>query len=394
VSDVGVVRNDQPYYQQMIESITEYAVIRLDSAGTVCSWQVGAERIFGYVEAQIVGRSALAFYPAEEAAAGRMRVELNTALEHGRYEAEAWRLRQDGDRFWASVTITPLRCGGEADGFVIVLRDLTDRLAQEVALHSIEQMIDGITDYEVIRLDRDGTVRSWNPGAERLRQYAADEVIGRHFSMFYTTEDVQLGLPERELATAARDGRLESEGWRQRRDGSRFWTSSVLSPLKDVGGELVGYVRVARDMTERREQEQLVQRQRDEILELSTPVLEVWEKVLVLPIIGTLDSARAAGLTDGLLDRIATDQAEVVILDVSGVPAIDTDVAQHLLKTVAAARLMGTVSVLSGVRPEIAQAIVQLGIELGALRSRATLSDALQLALSMLAGSDRVHADA
>jgi PAS domain S-box-containing protein len=77
VSDVGVVRNDQPYYQQMIESITEYAVIRLDSAGTVCSWQVGAERIFGYAEAQILGRSALAFYPAEEAAAGRMRVELN-----------------------------------------------------------------------------------------------------------------------------------------------------------------------------------------------------------------------------------------------------------------------------------------------------------------------------
>jgi rsbT co-antagonist protein RsbR len=394
VSDVGVVRNGQPYYQQMIESITDYGVIRLDGAGIVRSWHVGAERIFGYAAGEIVGQSALAFYSAEEVTAGRMRVELNTAAERGRYEAEAWRVRKGGERFWASVTITPIGGDAESDGCVLVLRDLTERLAQEVALRSIEQMIDSITDYEVIRLDRDGAVRSWNPGAERLRQYPAEEVLGRHIAMFYTAEDVRLGVPERELAIAARDGRVESEGWRERRDGSRFWSSSVLSTIRDVSGALVGYVRVARDMTERREREQLVQRQRDEILELSTPVIEVWEKVLVLPIIGTLDSSRAARLTEGLLEKIAVSQAEVVILDVSGVPAIDTDVAQHLLKTVEAARLMGTVSVLSGVRPETAQAIVHLGIELGALRSRATLSDALQLALKMVGGAERIFADA
>jgi rsbT co-antagonist protein RsbR len=394
VSDVGVVRNGQPYYQQMIESITDYGVIRLDGAGIVRSWHVGAERIFGYAAGEIIGQSALAFYSAEEVTAGRMRVELNTAAERGRYEAEAWRVRKGGERFWASVTITPIGGDAESDGCVLVLRDLTERLAQEVALRSIEQMIDSITDYEVIRLDRDGAVRSWNPGAERLRQYPAEEVLGRHIAMFYTAEDVRLGVPERELAIAARDGRVESEGWRERRDGSRFWSSSVLSTIRDVSGALVGYVRVARDMTERREREQLVQRQRDEILELSTPVIEVWEKVLVLPIIGTLDSSRAARLTEGLLEKIAVSQAEVVILDVSGVPAIDTDVAQHLLKTVEAARLMGTVSVLSGVRPETAQAIVHLGIELGALRSRATLSDALQLALKMVGGAERIFADA
>jgi anti-anti-sigma regulatory factor len=154
---------------------------------------------------------------------------------------------------------------------------------------------------------------------------------------------------------------------------------------------------VARDLSERREQEQLVQRQRDEILELSTPVIQVWDNVLVLPIIGTLDSVRASRLTEGLLERIAADQAEVVILDVSGVPTIDTDVAQHLLKTVEAARLMGTTSILSGVRPETAQAIVHLGIELGRLRSRNTLKDALQVALR-LAGAplaeERVTVDA
>src|SRR5947209_10338239 len=202
--------------------------------------------------------------------------------------------------------------------------------------------------------------------------------------MFYAEEEVRDGLAERELATAAREGRFETEGWRVRKDGSRFWANVTLSPIRDSTGELLGYVKVARDLSERREQEQLVQRQRDEILELSTPVIQVWDKVLVLPVIGTLDSLRAARLTDGLLERIAADQAEVVILDISGVPAIDPDVAQHLLKTVEAARLMGAVSVLSGVRPETAQAIVHLGIELGTLRSRNSLRDALQLALQLV----------
>jgi anti-anti-sigma regulatory factor len=161
----------------------------------------------------------------------------------------------------------------------------------------------------------------------------------------------------------------------------------VLAPIRDEQGTVLGFVKVARDLTGRREQEQLVQRQRDEILELSTPVIQVWDRVLVLPIIGTLDSLRAARLTESLLERISVEQAEVVILDISGVPAIDTDVAQHLLKTVEAARLMGTVSVLSGVRPETAQAIVHLGIDLGKLRCRTTLKEALQLALRLVDGA-------
>src|SRR5450755_2248695 len=159
------------------------------------------------------------------------------------------------------------------------------------------------------------------------------------------------------MTNAVRDGSAETEGWRLRKDGTRFWASIVLSPIRDDEGVVTGYVKVARDLTERREQERLVQQQRDEIMELSTPVIQVWDKVLILPIIGTLDSGRAARLTESLLERIAADQAEVVILDISGVPGIDSDVAQHLLETVEAARLMGTESILSGVRPDTAQSI-------------------------------------
>ncbi len=370
-------------YRQMIDSITEYGVFRLDMQGTVRSWHQGAERLTGYRADETVGQSVRMFYTEEDVQSGRLDQELRAATESGRFESEGWRVRKDGTRFWASVSLTPIReADGSISGFVKVVRDLTERRDEQQAAQAIEQMLDAIT--EVIRLDPQGNVQSWSPGAQRLKQYTAEEVVGRHVSMFYTDEDARTGQADRELATAVRVGRCEIEGWRVRKDGSRFWSSVIISPIRDRTGELTGFVEVARDLTERREQEQLVQRQRDEILELSTPVIEVWDKVLVLPVIGTLDSLRASRLTEGLLERIARDQAEVVILDISGVPAIDTDVAQHLLKTVEAARLMGSASILSGVRPETAQAIVHLGIELGNLRSRNSLRDALQVALHMV----------
>jgi rsbT co-antagonist protein RsbR len=389
------VGSDVSYYQQMIDSITEYEVIRLDENGLVSSWHPGAERLTGYTASEIVGRPVSVFYTPEDIAVGRLEQELRTAVETGRCETEGCRVRKDGSRFWASVSVTPIQDrDGSLVGYVKIARDLTERREQQLAALAVEQMLEAITDYEVIRLDPDGYVQSWSPGARRLKQYTEEEVLGHHVSMFYTEEDVRAGLADREMATAVREGRFETEGWRVRKDGSRFWANVVLGPIRDGNGELVGFVKVARDLTERREQEQLVARQRDEILELSTPVIQVWDKILVLPLIGTLDSLRAARLTEGLLERIAQDQAEVVILDISGVPAIDTDVAQHLLKTVEAARLMGTASVLSGVRPETAQAIVHLGIELGSLRSRNSLRDALQLALQLVAAGDREYADA
>jgi len=373
------------FYRQMVDSINDYEVVRLDETGTVRTWHEGAERLYGYQAREIVGRPMSVVYTEDEIRDGRPGFDMRTAAENGQCVTEGYRVRKDGSQFWASVTLTPIRgAGGTLYGYVRVTRDHTERREQELEMRAVERMLDAITDYEVIRLDADGMIRSWSPGAERLKQYTAEEVIGHHVSMFRLEEDLHNGLPERELASAARIGRLESEGWRLRKDGIRFWASTIVSPINDESGELTGYVSVGRDLSEKRAQEQLVQRQQEEILELSTPVIQVWDKVLVLPIIGTLDSARAARLTEGLLERIAVEQAEVAILDVSGVPAVDTEVAQHLLKTVEAARLMGAVSVLSGVRPETAQAIVHLGIDLGTLRSRSNLKEALQLALTLV----------
>jgi rsbT co-antagonist protein RsbR len=244
-------------------------------------------------------------------------------------------------------------------------------------------LVESVADIEIIMLDPQGIIRSWNRGAEAVKGYQADEVIGHSVTMFYTDEDRNSRLAERELQTALETGRFEFEGWRVGKNNRRFWANVVLQPVRDPGGRHLGFVKVTRDLTDRVERDRLVQRQRDEILQLSTPVIQVWDKVLALPIIGTLDSQRAARLTESLLERISSEEAEFVILDISGVPTIDTQVAQHLLKTVQGARLMGADSIISGVRPETAQAMVHLGIEIGGLRSRATLRDALQLALRL-----------
>ncbi|SHM40080.1 PAS domain S-box protein [Cryptosporangium aurantiacum] len=377
-------------YREMVDAIPDFGLVRLDRDGLIRGWYGAISDITGYAADEVLGQSASILHPEGEAQ--DIRSELEAAASTGRFRTEGWRVRKGGERFWATVSLTPM-----AGGYLKIVRDLTERRTQELALRSVEEMINSITDYEVIRLDADGLVRSWNPGAERLRQFTAAEVIGKPVSTFYSEEEVRRGVPEREMAAAVREGRFESEGWRLRRDGSRFWANDVLSPIRNPEGDVVGYVKISRDQSERREAEQLVSRQRDEILELSTPVIQVWDDVLVLPVIGTLDSARAARLTENLLERIARDQAEVVILDVSGVPAVDTEVAQHLLKTVEAARLMGSISVLSGVRPETAQAIVHLGIELGTLRCRSSLKDALQLALRLVGApltSERPAVDA
>jgi rsbT co-antagonist protein RsbR len=383
-SPVVVVEDLDSYFTQMVDSITDYAVLLLDEEGAVRSWHSGAEHVTQYTAEEIIGRSAALFYTAEDVANGLAKADLRAAAEAGRFETEGWRVRRDGSRFWAVVGLTVVRDRLGAPGYVMVARDLTQQREQDLALRRVEQMVNSIADYGVIQFDLDGLVRSWNLGAEKLTGYTADEVLGRHESMFATDDDARSSVLEQEMADAVRDGSVQTESWRIRKDGTRFWASVALSPIRDSQGEVTGYVKIGRDLTEQREQARLVKQQRDEILELSTPVIQVWDKVLILPLIGTLDSGRAARLTESLLERIAADQAEVVILDISGVPGIDSGVAQHLLETVEAARLMGTESILSGVRPDTAQSIVHLGIELGSLRSRTSLKDALQLALRLV----------
>jgi rsbT co-antagonist protein RsbR len=366
-----------------LDAVSDYAIITLDADGVVRSWNHSSETMRGWAADEVIGQPVSVFYPPEDRESGLIERELRTARETGRAEAEGWRVRKDGTRFWANVVVVPVRDeGGQLTGYVKATRDVTE---QKRAENLFRGLLESAPDAMVI-VTAEGRIELANRQAERLFGYPRDELLGREVEMLIPGRFRDRHPAYRAGYAAEPRIRPMGEGlelWGLRRDGTEFPVEISLSPLPSPDQGLLVAAAI-RDVTERRETELRLQHQRDEILELSTPVIQVWDKVLALPIIGTLDSVRAARLTESLLTQIGEHQAEVIILDISGVPAIDTQVAQHLLRTVQAATLMGATSILCGVRPETAQAMVHLGIDIGQLRSRTTLRDALQLAMRML----------
>ncbi len=249
---------------------------------------------------------------------------------------------------------------------------------------SFRLLVESVKDYAIVMLDPEGHVASWNAGAERIKGYRPDEIMGKHFSCFYPADAIQRGLPEQELQTAAKEGRFEDEGWRVRKDGKQFWANAIISALRDKDGTLRGFAKVTRDLTERKETEERIQQQSKEIMELSTPVMQVWQGVVVAPLIGSLDSQRTQQFMERLLNRIVETNSPLALVDIMGVPTIDTQTAQHLIETISAVRLLGAQVVLTGVRPAIAQTLVHLGIDLSGILTRSSLAAGLRVALDML----------
>src|SRR5579859_687088 len=252
-------------------------------------------------------------------------------------------------------------------------------------LELMRTLIENVKDYAIILLDKNGNVLTWNAGAERLKGWKANEIIGQNFSKFYPPEEVAKGKTQQELKTATEEGRFEDEGWRMRKDGSRFWANVIVTALRDKDGQLLGFGKVTRDLTRPREFEEKLKRQAQEILEMATvPVVQVWEGIVLVPLIGMLDSQRTQQLMERLLHRVTETGSPYAVLDITGVPAIDTQTAQHLIETIAAVRLLGAEVILTGVRPVIAQTLVHLGIDLSNVLTRASLASGLRLAMSHL----------
>ena len=200
------------------------------------------------------------------------RKALETAAREGRFEAEGWRVRKDGARFWANVVIDPIRDpSGGLVGFAKVTRDLTERRKAEEALRLSEErfrlLMESVTDYAIYMLDARAASPTGTPAAKRLQGLRAEEIVGRHFSKFYTEEDKAAGLPQLGLQTAAREGRFEKEGVRIRKDGSRFWAHVVIEPIRDATGALVGFAKVVRDVTERKQAERRLEEAREALFQ-------------------------------------------------------------------------------------------------------------------------------
>jgi PAS domain S-box-containing protein len=272
LGDFEAFRTDDARYRLLVDAITDYAIYMLDPQGRVSSWNQGAQRFKGYEPSEIVGEHFSRFYTPEDRAAGIPEKALKAAAEQGRFEMEGWRLRKDGSRFWAHVVIDPVRTpDGELIGFAKITRDLTERIAAQEALRRSEEqfrlLVEGVTDYAIYMLDPTGHVSSWNAGAERIKGYRRGEILGEHFSRFYTPEDRAAGVPDLALKTAAQEGRFEKEGWRVRKDGSRFWAHVILDAIHDDAGRVIGFAKVTRDITERMKAQQALNEAREALLQ-------------------------------------------------------------------------------------------------------------------------------
>ncbi|MBY5786197.1 hybrid sensor histidine kinase/response regulator [Rhizobium leguminosarum] len=264
--------DEEGRFRLLVDAITDYAIYMLSPEGIVTSWNTGAQRFKGYKPSEILGEHFSRFYLEEDRAAGVPARALATAEKHGRFEGEGWRQRKDGTRFWAHVVIDPIRRpSGELIGYAKITRDLTERRAAENAIRQSEEqfrrLVQGVSDYAIYMLDPEGNVSSWNFGAERIKGYRPQEIIGRHFSTFYTPEDREAGVPQTALGIARAEGRFEREGWRVRKDGTRFWASVVIDVIRDEEGDVLGFAKITRDITEKMETQRALEQAREELFQ-------------------------------------------------------------------------------------------------------------------------------
>jgi PAS domain S-box-containing protein len=256
-SDTNLDLVELERFRLLVQAISDYAIYMLAPDGTIISWNEGARRFKGYEAEEILGKHFSSFYGKEDQLLGLPATALHTAATIGKFEGEGWRYRKDGSRFWANVVIDAIfDSEKQLIGFAKITRDITERKEAEEALRQSKEqfrlLVQGVTDYAIYMLDPNGIITNWNAGAEHIKGYAAVEVIGTHFSRFYTKADQAQGKPSLALETALKNGRFESEGARVRKDGSEFIAHVVIDPIYQEG-TFVGFAKITRDITEKQE---------------------------------------------------------------------------------------------------------------------------------------------
>ncbi|EJM63129.1 PAS domain S-box [Pseudomonas sp. GM50] len=317
-------------FRLLIDAVVDYAIYMIDPDGIITSWNAGAKRFKGYEEAEILGQHFSRFYTEEDRKAGLPQRALDTAIHEGRFEGEGWRVRKDGTHFWSHVIIDPIRDpSGKLLGFAKITRDLTDRKMAEETLKQSEQqfrlLVQSVTDYAIYMLAPDGRVTNWNLGAQRIKGYRPEEVIGQHFSMFYTPEDREAGEPQRALEIATREGRFENKAWRMRKDGTRFFAHVVVDPIWGETGTLLGFAKITRDITEVTQAQQALEKTREALFQaqkmqaigqLSGGIAHDFNNLLTV-ILGNLEIVRKRAADDPRITRLLDNATQGALRGVS-----------------------------------------------------------------------------
>ncbi|WP_349734236.1 hybrid sensor histidine kinase/response regulator [Pseudomonas jessenii] len=317
-------------FRLLIDAVIDYAIYMIDPDGIITSWNAGARRFKGYEEAEILGQHFSRFYTDDDRRAGLPQRALDTAIREGRFEGEGWRVRKDGTHFWCHVVIDPIfDPSGTLLGFAKITRDLTDRkMAEEVLKQSEQQfrlLVQSVTDYAIYMLSPDGRVSNWNPGAQRIKGYLPEEVIGQHFSMFYTPEDRDAREPQRTLEIAVREGRFENKGWRMRKDGTRFLAHVIVDPIWGDTGTLLGFAKITRDITEVTQAQQALEQTREALFQaqkmqaigqLSGGIAHDFNNLLTV-ILGNLEIVRKRVTDDPKITRLIDNATQGALRGVS-----------------------------------------------------------------------------
>jgi rsbT co-antagonist protein RsbR len=372
-------------YRRLVDSVQDYGILMLDTDGIIRTWNPGAERIKGYTAQEAIGQHFSIFYTQDQRDSGLPQQELQRAAESGRFEDEGWRVRRDGSKFWANVVVTALRGDdGSLIGFSKVTRDLTEREEQQEKVRKAgaysRSLIEASLD-PLVTISPDGKITDVNGATEKVTGLTRAELIGTDFSDYFTSPQKAREGYERVF----RDGQVVDYPLELRN------VSGGVTPVlynaavyRDELGEVIGVFAAARDVTEQRLAETRIRQQSQEILELSTPVMQIWDGIVAVPLIGSLDSQRTQLFMERLLERIVETNSPMALVDIMGVPTIDTQTAQHLIETITAVRLLGAQVVLTGVRPVIAQTLVHLGVDLSGITTRASMAAGLKVALEAM----------
>ena len=379
--------SEERRFKLLINAVIDYAIYMLDADGRVATWNPGAERFKGYTADEIIGQHFSRFFQPEDRESDLPGRALREAAREGRFEAEGWRVRKDGSRFWAHAVLDAIRTpDGSLLGFVKITRDITARREQEQALYESEQrfrlLVEGVRDCAIYMLDCDGRITNWNSGAQLIKGYSASEIVGQHFSRFYTEEDRAGGEPERALETALREGKYEREAWRVRKDGSLFWAHVLIDPIYNDKGEHVGFAKITRDATERK-------RAQDE-LEAARQALAQSQKMQAL---GELTGGIAhdfnnlmtviAGSTDFLIRRpkLSADKRKQYLTAIAETAGRATALTNQLL----------TFGRRQAIKPEVIDVNVRLDAFAEVL-SR-TLGSRIEIVLELASSLGRVEVD-
>ncbi len=372
-------------YQRLVDSVDDVGILMLDSDGTIRTSNPGMQALTGRSAKDLDGSDFASLFPSDLQDIGYPAQALGQAVSTKRFEAVSRQARKGGTEFWANIALAVIAGeGGESQGLSMVVRDVTaqrraDEAARKAGAYS-RSLIEASLD-PLVTIAPDGKITDVNAATERITGLGREALVGTDFSDYFTSPAEARTGYERVF----RDGQVVDYPLELRHaDGSVTPVLYNAAVYRDETGEVIGVFAAARDVTEQRLAERRIRQQSQEILELSTPVMQIWEGVVAVPLIGNLDSQRTQLFMERLLERIVETNSPLAIVDIMGVPTIDTQTAQHLMETITAVRLLGAQVILTGVRPAIAQTLVHLGVDWSSITTRSSLSAGLKVALDSL----------